>query len=109
MLVVIFGVIGSAAEKIKLQKKGHIEITALNEVLEDMKYALQSAILDKDELKALEKAEKKTKKQEAKAKAKNKDETRKKRIYVLDFDGDIQATEVSALKESITTVLTMAE
>ena len=34
---------------------------------------------------------------------------RRKRIYVLDFDGDVAAEEVSSLREEITTVLSIAE
>jgi len=35
--------------------------------------------------------------------------TRRKRVYVLDFDGDVAAEEVSSLREEITTVLSIAE
>jgi len=35
--------------------------------------------------------------------------SRRKRIYVLDFDGDVAAEEVSSLREEITTVLSIAE
>jgi serine protease SohB len=110
LLVVVLSAIASAAERIKSLKKGHIEIHKLNDELDDLKHALKEAVLDKDELKAADKAEKKAKKAEEKHKRKSKsDEARKKRVYVLDFDGDIQASEVDTLAESITTVLSMAE
>ena len=35
--------------------------------------------------------------------------SRRKRVYVLDFDGDVAAEEVSSLREEITTVLSIAE
>ena len=34
--------------------------------------------------------------------------TLKKRVYVIDFDGDIAATEVDSLREEVTAVLSMA-
>lgn len=39
----------------------------------------------------------------------NEKPTRRKRVYVLDFDGDVAAEEVSSLREEITTVLSIAE
>jgi serine protease SohB len=114
IVLVLSAVVGLAMRE-KSTKHGHIEINKLNDDLEDMKHVLQSAVLDKDELKAAEKAEKKIKKEtdkKQKKDAKKKDGElieRKKRVYVLDFDGDIRASEVSSLKEEITTVLTLAE
>ena len=40
---------------------------------------------------------------------KNEKPARRKRVYVLDFDGDVAAEEVSSLREEITTVLSIAE
>lgn len=115
VVVMLAFIIGLAARE-KALKKGHIEVHKLNDDLEDMKTALQHAVLDKDELKASEKADKKSKKElekKKKAQAKAAPEevaaTRKKRMYVLHFDGDIRASAVESLKEEITTVLTMAE
>ena len=39
----------------------------------------------------------------------NEKPTRRKRVYVLDFDGDVAAEAVSSLREEITTVLSIAE
>lgn len=101
-------------------KQGEIEVTYFNEELDDMKVALEESILDKDELKALIKEEKRQAKEDkrrAKAeKKKNKGKPpvvaakdRKKRVFVLDFDGDIKASEVEPLREEITAVLLLAE
>ena len=60
-----------------------------------------------------EKAEKKAKKQEAKAlKAKLKNgekETPKPCVYVLDFKGDISASETTALREEISAIINVAK
>ena len=84
----------------------------LNEELEEMKQQLEEAVLDRDELKALIKEEKKKEKAERKARKKQKpaaDEPRRKRVYVLDFDGDIRASDVEPMREEISAVLTLAE
>jgi len=62
-------------------------------------------MLEKDELKKLQKQEK----EKEKGKKKGKQEAEKrKRIYVLDFHGDIRASAVASLREEITAVLTVA-
>lgn len=103
--------------------KGHIEITKMNESLDDMAEALQQVSLDpaalKESLKA-EKAEKKAKakqeKQAAKAARKKRGsgttqvtEPSRKSIYVLDFDGDIRGNAVDGLRKEISAVLTAAK
>ena len=69
--------------------------------------------LSEEELKQAEKAEKKAKKQEAKAlKAKLKNgekETPKPCVYVLDFKGDISASETTALREEISAIINVAK
>lgn len=115
IIVLVFSAVVGLAMREKSLKKGHIEVHKLNDDIEDMKITLQQAVLDKEALKACEKAEKKAKKEadkKNKAEAKSGDteiSSRKKRVYVLNFDGDIRASAVESLKEEITTVLTMAE
>lgn len=66
---------------------------------------LQHETLEKEELKSLEKDEKK----KAKALAKEKKEKPKKpRIFLLNFDGDLQASSVVHLKNEINALLTTA-
>ncbi len=109
ILIAVGGTVALAARGKKDGKEGHVEVTCLNEELEDMRAALEESVLDKDQLKALHKEEKKKAKAEAKARKKNPQvEPARKRVFVLDFDGDIRASEVELLREEITTVLTMA-
>lgn len=122
---VVLGLIVSAGVKNKRQEKGQITITKLNEKFEAMKEALQEAVLDSHALKTLhkdekkrEKAEKKAQKQESKQLAKEASTTsneaqretpaHKKRVFVLNFDGDIKASANDQLRECITAVLTLA-
>lgn len=91
ILVVFFGLL--------LRQKGlhHLEIENLNEKHKDLGDLLKSQILEKKDLKAEKKKNKKAEKEKL--------ETSKRRAYVIDFEGDIRASNVSCLREEITTVL----
>ncbi len=103
-------------------KQGSIQIKKYNEQLEDIKEALSFSLLDEAEQAAAEKVQKAKRKEEKKAakiaakKAKKQrgsgetipDEDKKSRLYVLDFDGDIRASEVEKLRREITALLTTA-
>lgn len=66
---------------------------------------LKFEILDEDTFKKDRKAKKKQDKQDRK---KNAEETRK-RLFVLDFDGDMSASEVEFLRHEISAILTIAK
>lgn len=122
-ILVVVVVAVSMGGRNKKSDKGHIEVTKLNEKFNHLRDSLRDAMLDDDEYKEYEKAEKKRLKEEkaqkkkvAKETAKNKtetaadvDATEKKRVFVLDFYGDIKASEVESLREEISTVLTLAK
>lgn len=105
IIMIISVAAASAQSRQRRDNKGDIMVTPLNDFYEDMKDTLRVNILDKHELKELDKARKK----EEKAKKKHKDEPRRKRIFVLDFDGDVKATGVECFANEITAILTMAE
>ena len=118
---VIVSLIASLAMRNKKHDKGQLEVTRVNEKYEQTRDMLRDAMLDEDELKIQEKAEKKKlkaekaeKKKVAKLAAKE-DKTdaddkpeHKKRVFVLDFYGDIKASECDLMREEITAVLTQA-
>ncbi|WP_207063512.1 protease SohB [Motiliproteus sp. SC1-56] len=93
---------------------GHIEVKHLNEELEHMTETLKQNICDKAFLRKQHKAEKKAEKAREKARAKQVKQgvdieaEHKKRLFVLDFDGDIRASEVECLREEVTSVLSLA-
>ena len=105
ILMIISVAAATAQSRQRRDHKGEIQVTPLNDFYEDLRDALRHNVLDKDELKEIEKARKK----EEKEKKKHKDEPRKKRIFVLDFDGDVKASGVEEFAHEITAVLTMAE
>lgn len=102
--VLIFLIVGAASRK-QADGKETLEVKQINKKYEEMAMALKSAMLDKDKLKKLRKDEKAKSKTEKKEK---KNDSAKKRIYVLNFHGDIRASAVSSLREEITAVLTVA-
>ncbi len=93
--------------------EGSIEVTPLNERLQDYADALREVIFDKAEFKAWAKAEKQAHKKEAKAqkaaKEKKSEEGSKPRVYVLGFNGDIRASAVESLRREITAVMTLID
>lgn len=113
ILIVVGGIISLSARP-KSQADGELVIKKLNDELEDHKEQLEDAILDKELLKKMAKDKKKDDKQKEKsakkaAKTKTEDEPEeKKRVFVLDFDGDIKASEVELLRHEISAILTMA-
>jgi serine protease SohB len=128
IILVVAGV-AAVSGKQKSSHDGHISINKVNDDLEDYKEILEECLYDKDELKELEKA--RAKKEKAKEKAEkdkakadkkagkssdlavSKEESEqfdviKKRVFVLDFDGDIKASAADLMREEITAILTMA-
>ncbi|MBL4821671.1 MAG: protease SohB [Gammaproteobacteria bacterium] len=114
-IVFILAAIASAGNKHKKGvAKGHIKVTKLNEHFDEMRDSLQTAVLDSDALKQENKKKKQQSKEESKAAKKRLKEAGdsepepKKRVYVLNFTGDIAAHEVASLREEITAVLSLA-
>lgn len=112
-LLVVFGGVFASASKHRGRKnsKGNIEIDHINDAVEDLKEQIQQQILDKDTYKNLQKTRKKERKQAEKSKRKADDVTHvsESRLFVLDFNGDMHANQVEALREEISALLMVAE
>jgi len=108
-ILVVFGSIFSMAQSQKKAGKGHLDITHLNKSLEKMREALEHAVLDKASQKKAQKIQKKKEKAEQKDRSKSAEagESRK-RLYVLEFEGDIKASGVASLREEISAILAQA-
>ncbi len=78
----------------------HLDVENLNEKHKGLADLLKGQILDKKQIKA----EKKSQKKEEKVQK----DPKRARAYVIDFEGDIRASNVSCLREEITTVLRVA-
>ena len=115
---VIVGLIASVGQKNKkVDKKGSIKVSRINEHIDGLRDALRVSVLDKEQLKRIEKSEKKKAKEENKKKKKLRgkaagdviaEDTKTKRYFVLNFEGNIAADAVASLREEITAILSMA-
>ena len=98
---------------LRQRERESIEIEKLNDKFESMQDALESELLSKAEMKSLRKQRKKEEKLENKALQKRlkdgDEEPGKPRVFVLRFLGDMHASEVESLRESITAVLSVAK
>ena len=112
-LVFVIAIVANASRhKVEGKHKGEIHVTKINDELERLRDDLRHEVLDEDTLKAIAKADKKQDKLDKKAQRKalkeNAAEPERKRVYVLDFDGDTHASEVEELRHTITAVLEVA-
>jgi len=101
-ILIIFVVMFSLFAKVKGKIKGKLDVHKLNDKYEDYKHIVAQESKTKQELKSLRKLLKREKKQ----KGKQKESTTN--IFVLNFNGDIKASAVAALREEITAILTTA-
>ena len=108
--MVVVGFLVASAQREKGRDRGRIQVTRFNERLEEMCQTLKAEVVDekilKEEEKKAKKAEKLARKKEKKGGA---EQARKKRVYVLDFQGDMKASAADELRVSITAVLSLAE
>ena len=84
-------------------KTGELHVSSLNEFYTDLKENIEYNVLDKAQLKAIKKANK------AKLQHDKKAAIEKKRVYVLNFDGDMQASAADNLRHEITALLSVAK
>ncbi|MFC0323000.1 protease SohB [Gallibacterium melopsittaci] len=122
IIAVIFGVIFTLKQK-NHNKTGELRITNLNAQYEDQQQVLKAFRLDEQQAKQLAKSRKKQEKAEAKAAKKKAKQLEKGAVeqsesdlfsqqkpclFVLDFQGDIQASATNALREELNAILAVA-
>lgn len=112
VLILITGLVALGQRQRADQHEGHIEIRDLNEKYRHIGEAIREVIDDPKVLKAQKKATKKDEKAHAKsAKKRLKEaadaalEDRRKRLYVINFDGDIRASATDNLREEISAII----
>ncbi len=98
LLLCLAGIV-SAAREARHQETERLDVEPLNERLDRMRDALESELLSPAEHKKISKQRDKSKKAERKT------TSARPRLYVLDFDGDLEASAVSQLREEITALL----
>lgn len=101
-ILVVLSAIAGLRGKGRRKPGGQLQVTRLNEFYKELRERLESGLLDKAQLKAVRKQQAKAEKQQ-----KKKPED-KRRVFVLDFDGDIKASATESLRNEITALLTLA-
>lgn len=96
-IIVVLIVAVSLLKKEKEKDEEKLEITNFNKKIKSVRRTFDEQTLPKKEFKKLIKAEKKESK-----------ETKEKRVFVLDFDGDSNASVVDSFRKEITAVLNLA-
>ncbi|NVK23986.1 MAG: protease SohB [Gammaproteobacteria bacterium] len=109
----VIGLALGAAAKGKGNKKGELVFENLSEQLEDQQHDIKRALLPESEVKAFDKSYKKQLKDKVKGK-KSKEETEKtasdkSKLFVVNFNGDVHASQVDALREEITAIISIAK
>jgi serine protease SohB len=114
VLVLVSMVVALGARQRTEQVEGHIEIRNLNERYRHFGDVIRDVVEERHTVKVQKKAEKKAEKARARAAKKSRSpegETpgRRKRLYVLAFDGDLKASATDNLREEISVVLPRIE
>lgn len=111
-ILIVVGSIVAMGQRNKGEEEGHIEIRNLNEKYRAINDSIEEVVSDEETLKLQAKQKKKQDKQEAKETKKKRKQANsedaddgRKRLYVLDFDGDIKASAADNLREEISAVL----
>lgn len=104
VLIVILMIMGFSMSRKKGQE-GELKVVSLNDKFKQLKDVIQQSTLDKKDLKAELKQQKKADKE----KSNKKDAKNRKRLFVINFEGDIKASSVASLREEVTAVLSAAK
>lgn len=104
LLFVIGGIASMSRRSQRQGGHGEIRVENLNDAFEDMAERIREEVLPEEILKREHKARKKADKEREKSEVENP----RRRVYVLDFDGDIRASAVDDLRNEITAVLAVA-
>lgn len=117
VVVLLISLIAGISQKSggRKQHRGHIRVTKLNDWYASMTDTLKKAALDGHLIRHYNKLDRRRRKQERAEKKKQLKSlaggggrSERKRVFVLNFDGDMKASAAANLKEEITTVLGVA-
>lgn len=113
VLILLAGAMALGQRQRSDLREGHIEIRNVNEKYQAVSDTIHAVVTDPAQHKQEQKDKKKSDKAEAKSKkkqAKTGDQIENKaRLFVLQFDGDLQASATDNLREEISAVLSQAK
>lgn len=102
-LVFVIAIVGSTRKR---DEDAVLKVTNLNEKYKAIQDSVTQSVMDKKEFKQ------RTKQLAKEAKQKEKTESNAKtrsKLYVMEFDGDIKATEVKTMRDEISAILSVAQ
>lgn len=110
-LIVVAMVMSAAQRGRRDEDEGELQVVRVNDRLRDNREILESSLRDGASRKRWLRERKRSRRKDKKAKAKEGEsqEQRRGRLYVVDFQGDIKASQTGALRRSITAILGVAE
>lgn len=117
-VLLVIGGIAAVIFNLKQRREGSLGELQINDLSEEYKEnskKLRDFHLSEEAFKQAEKAQKKADKEKAKAekalrkKGEKIEEERKPHLYVLNFKGDIMASETASLREEISAILSVAD
>lgn len=119
VIILLSVAVGLSQKSKQSAKKGHLEITPLNEFYNEMSDAIKFAVMDEHQQKVESKKQQKEKQKKAREQQKalkkaakgdsDKDAVEQKpRVFVVNFHGNISASAVTNLREEVTAILSQA-
>ncbi len=102
-LVFVIAIVGSGRKK---DDGPSLKITSLNDKYNELKNSVLQTLMDKKEFKTFLKSQAKDSKKEKKS---AKVVTPRPKLFVLNFEGDIRASEVETMRDEVTAVLAVAQ
>ncbi len=118
VIAILIAVAGCAAVAARQKKSSgkQLQVTHIGEQLEDMEQAVAAVAFSPDAVKQKRKSERKKSKQKARAEKKAYKASAKggglpdtkKRVFVIDFEGDLKAGHVENMRQEISAALTCA-
>lgn len=110
VLFIMSGIASSAvAHRREHDDQGEIRVRHVNRELDSLRDGIGQAVLPEHQRKQADKQRRKEEKAKVKAAKKSDDEPRQARVFVVDFDGDLQASVVEHLRREITAILQVAD
>ncbi|MFW5823988.1 MAG: protease SohB [Marinobacter sp.] len=111
-IVVVIVLAGSAIQRSRGEgdDEGELTVRRLNDKYRRLREAIESRMLAPEQRKIWNKARQKAEKAAKKVgKGKNSGEDQRPRTFVIDFHGDIRASDTETLRKSVTAVLAVAQ
>ncbi len=111
-VLMVVGGLTAVAQRHRKSAEQRLEVTPLNQQYEEMEQALSAVLLTPPQLKRKRKQKRKADKQAEKNKGADDADgapPRRRRIFVLDFHGDIRASDVDSLRQEISAIVTVAD